>query len=77
MTLAALIERLGPLVIGSHGADAAALARPVRAVTYDSRRVTPGALFVALPGAVADGNAFVPQAISLRVFVGNRLAFRN
>jgi len=62
MTLADLIERLGSLVVASEGGDAAALARPVKAVTYDSRRVAPGAVFVALRGLVADGNAFVLQA---------------
>jgi UDP-N-acetylmuramoyl-L-alanyl-D-glutamate--2,6-diaminopimelate ligase len=63
MTLAALIERLGPLVVASHGTVAAALARPVRSVAYDSRRVTPGAVFVALRGLAADGNAFAAQAV--------------
>jgi UDP-N-acetylmuramoyl-L-alanyl-D-glutamate--2,6-diaminopimelate ligase len=63
MTLAALLERLGPLVVAAHVTDPAALAHPVRSVTYDSRRVAPGALFVALRGQVADGNAFVLQAI--------------
>ncbi len=63
MTLGALIERLGSLAVATHGTDAPALARPVRSVTYDSRRVAPGALFVALRGLVADGNTFVPQAV--------------
>ena len=31
-------------------------------VTADSRNITPGALFVALPGARADGHDFVPTA---------------
>ncbi len=31
----------------------------------DSRRVSPGALFFALPGARVDGNDFVPQAMAL------------
>ena len=34
----------------------------VTAVTADSRAVSPGALFVALPGARADGHDFVPAA---------------
>ena len=35
---------------------------PVSAVAYDSRRVVPGAVFVALKGLRADGSAFVEQA---------------
>jgi len=36
----------------------------VTAVAYDSRRVVPGAVFVALKGLRADGTAFVEQAAS-------------
>jgi UDP-N-acetylmuramoyl-L-alanyl-D-glutamate--2,6-diaminopimelate ligase len=36
---------------------------PVTAVCHDSRRVTPGALFVAVPGLTADGHAFLGQAL--------------
>lgn len=32
-------------------------------ITCDSRKVTPGALFVALEGAAADGRAFIPDAV--------------
>ena len=35
---------------------------PVTEVTYDSRRVSPGGLFVAIRGTVADGNQFVNVA---------------
>ena len=35
---------------------------PVTAVTYDSRRVSPGTVFVALRGLKADGAQFAPQA---------------
>ncbi|MGE4488590.1 MAG: UDP-N-acetylmuramoyl-L-alanyl-D-glutamate--2,6-diaminopimelate ligase [Kiritimatiellales bacterium] len=35
----------------------------ITGICYDSRRVTPGALFVALPGAHADGTIFVEDAI--------------
>ncbi len=32
-------------------------------VVYDSRKVTPGALFVAVSGFAADGNRFIPMAL--------------
>lgn len=36
----------------------------ITGVTADSRKVAPGSLFVALPGATADGRAFIPQALA-------------
>lgn len=39
------------------GADPA-----ITGVTADSRRVTPGMLFVAIPGTRADGSAFIPDS---------------
>ena len=36
----------------------------VRALAVDSRRVTPGTLFAALPGVNAEGAAFAGQAVS-------------
>lgn len=36
----------------------------ITGITADSRKVTQGSLFVALPGTVADGRAFIPQALS-------------
>ncbi|RZJ16968.1 MAG: UDP-N-acetylmuramoyl-L-alanyl-D-glutamate--2,6-diaminopimelate ligase [Brevundimonas sp.] len=36
----------------------------ITGVTSDSRKVAPGSLFVALPGTVADGRAFIPQALA-------------
>lgn len=43
--------------------DAADDAVLIRAVTHDSRQVTPGALFCCIPGAATDGHAFAEQAI--------------
>ena len=38
--------------------------RPIRGAAVDSRLVTPGQLFVALPGERTDGHAHVPDAIA-------------
>ena len=35
----------------------------IREVVYDSRKVTPGCLFVAVTGFAADGNRFIPMAL--------------
>ena len=61
MTLQALLTALGDEVV----AVDATPSLEVRGVAYDSRRVTPGAVFVALRGLKADGLDFVPQAVSL------------
>jgi UDP-N-acetylmuramoyl-L-alanyl-D-glutamate--2,6-diaminopimelate ligase len=45
-------------------ADAAALDVPCTGVAYDSRRVVPGSIFVALRGMKADGLSFVPPAVA-------------
>ena len=37
---------------------------PVRGVSTDSRKVAPGALFVAFPGERVDGNDFAPAAVA-------------
>ncbi len=37
---------------------------PITSVEIDSRRVTPGSLFVALPGARVDGHDFVEEALA-------------
>jgi UDP-N-acetylmuramoyl-L-alanyl-D-glutamate--2,6-diaminopimelate ligase len=42
----------------------AALDVPCSGIEYDSRRVKPGSVFVALPGQKADGAAFAPQAVA-------------
>ena len=35
----------------------------IEAVHYDSRKVTPGSLFVAVSGVASDGNRFIPMAL--------------
>ncbi|HEV7405352.1 MAG TPA: UDP-N-acetylmuramoyl-L-alanyl-D-glutamate--2,6-diaminopimelate ligase [Chthoniobacteraceae bacterium] len=35
----------------------------IQSLAYDSRKVEPGALFIALPGEKADGAQFIPQAV--------------
>src|SRR5271154_5118187 len=40
------------------------LGRPISGLVMDSRRVVPGNLFFALPGARADGLSFVDEAVS-------------
>jgi UDP-N-acetylmuramoyl-L-alanyl-D-glutamate--2,6-diaminopimelate ligase len=39
------------------------LTKEVTGIAYDSRKVEPGNIFVAIPGLKADGNEFIPQAI--------------
>jgi UDP-N-acetylmuramoyl-L-alanyl-D-glutamate--2,6-diaminopimelate ligase len=36
----------------------------ITGITADSRKVAPGALFAALPGALADGRAFIAEAVA-------------
>jgi len=59
--------QLGELLAGVARANGAgrngAAERPISAVAYDSRQVTPGALFVAIRGEHADGNRFVGDAV--------------
>jgi UDP-N-acetylmuramoyl-L-alanyl-D-glutamate--2,6-diaminopimelate ligase len=57
MQLADLIQRLTAVSI--HGP----LDREITAVRYDSRRVAPGNLFVAVRGACFDGHSFIEQAV--------------
>ncbi|MDP2321451.1 MAG: UDP-N-acetylmuramoyl-L-alanyl-D-glutamate--2,6-diaminopimelate ligase [Acidobacteriota bacterium] len=65
MTLADAIDTLRPLLVEPlPGLTGPAGARPLAAIAYDSRRVAPAALFVALKGQKADGVAFAEQAIT-------------
>jgi len=62
--LGGLLERLAAAgrIRGEVAPDARTCA--VHGIVYDSRRVVPGSVFVAVPGAHADGHAFVGQAVA-------------
>jgi UDP-N-acetylmuramoyl-L-alanyl-D-glutamate--2,6-diaminopimelate ligase len=67
MTVEELLHALRRLVaFDEHGLSGgrAALQQTCTGVTHDSRRVTPGTVFVALRGLKMDGAAFAPQAIA-------------
>jgi len=51
------------LLPSASGADTSAAAIAVTGIAYDSRRVEPGEVFVALRGRHADGTMFVAQAV--------------
>jgi UDP-N-acetylmuramoyl-L-alanyl-D-glutamate--2,6-diaminopimelate ligase len=57
MQLADLIQRLSAKSV--HGS----VDREITGIRYDSRRVTPGNLFVAVRGASFDGHSFIEQAV--------------
>jgi UDP-N-acetylmuramyl pentapeptide synthase len=72
LTLAEVADLTGGRLAG--GADGAV---PVTGdVVTDSRRAAPGGLFVALPGARADGHDFAPQARASRAVGLDVLATR-
>ena len=58
MKLKALLE--GLQIIES----TANLEQEITAVVYDSRKVTPGSLFVAITGFATDGNLYIPMAMT-------------
>ena len=58
LSLARLAAALEPEAVRG-GSD-----RRVTQICYDSRRVRPGALFVAQPGAHVDGHQFIPGAVA-------------
>ncbi len=37
---------------------------PIEAIAFDSRRVRPGAVFVAIPGTTTDGHRYIPDALA-------------
>ena len=62
LTLAQIAEIVGGRIDGVDPADAATI-RVTGTVEFDSRAVTPGGLFLALPGARTDGHDFAASAI--------------
>ncbi len=62
MILRDVVDALRDLTVHAPSAGGA-VDVPIAAISYDSRRVVPGAVFVALKGLKADGGAFVDQAI--------------
>ncbi|MFH0751218.1 MAG: UDP-N-acetylmuramoyl-L-alanyl-D-glutamate--2,6-diaminopimelate ligase [Chloroflexota bacterium] len=62
--LGGLLERLAAAGQIRGAVEPGARDRAVRGIAYDSRRVGPGSVFVAVPGAHADGHAFVGQAVA-------------
>ncbi len=63
MRLSALLQALPPAL--APGAPALAADPVIRGICIDSRRVSPGDLFVALPGQYADGHDHLPEALRL------------
>jgi UDP-N-acetylmuramoyl-L-alanyl-D-glutamate--2,6-diaminopimelate ligase len=59
-----LVDRLAAAGRLRGGVSPAARRRPINGLAYDSRRVVPGGLFVAVPGAHVDGHAFVARAVA-------------
>ena len=57
MKLKALLEGLDVL------AATADMEQEITGVVYDSRKVTPGSLFVAITGFATDGNLYIPMAL--------------
>src|SRR5689334_24507242 len=57
MQLKRLVTALAPIRVEGP------LDREVAGIAYDSRRVTPGMVFVAVPGRKADGHDFISTAI--------------
>ena len=62
--LRAFARAMPPQDRPAHVSDARSLEVECTGVAYDSRRVAPGMVFVAVPGLKADGLQYVPQAIA-------------
>ena len=63
LTLAQIADIVGGELADISAADAAAT-RVTGTVEFDSRAVTPGGLFLALPGARSDGHDFAAAAVA-------------
>jgi UDP-N-acetylmuramoyl-L-alanyl-D-glutamate--2,6-diaminopimelate ligase len=63
VTLADALRAIESITVSASGLEAPT-DRVIRAIAYDSRRVVPGALFVAVKGLKADGAEFAAQAVS-------------
>lgn len=63
LTLAEIAEIVGGRIVGLTAQDAARL-RVTGSVEFDSRALTPGGLFLALPGEHADGHDFAAAAVA-------------
>jgi UDP-N-acetylmuramoyl-tripeptide--D-alanyl-D-alanine ligase len=64
--LSEVLEAIAPFLVEPDYLKTALQSRPdisLSRVVYDSRQVTPGALFVALKGENSDGHNFVPDAL--------------
>lgn len=65
MILGDVVDTLRPLLAMPSAAETEVAAdTPVAAIAYDSRRASPGSVFVALKGLKADGGAFAEQAVA-------------
>ena len=62
MTLGDVVTVLRDLMVNTPSAGLS-VSDPITAIAYDSRRVAPGAVFVALKGLKADAVAFADQAV--------------
>ena len=66
MNLATLLDTLPPELAVSQRISRPEAPDPlIRGITYDSRKVAPGDLFIALRGSVADGHDYLERAIEL------------
>ena len=63
MILGDVVTTLQALTVDTPSAGLAK-SDPITAIAYDSRRVTPGSVFVALKGLKADGGTFAEQAVA-------------